>query len=65
MKKYMVIDSYGGSVMAFFYDEYASARQHKMNLECGLGGYAEIYERVETKDDDGVVVGEEYRLLEA
>ena len=45
MKKYMVVCTAEGDHAAMFFDAYEDARQAKQDVECGLGGYAEIYER--------------------
>lgn len=63
MKKYMVVykitaeesDPINGATFA---DDYTEAQAKKMDIECGLGGYAELYVREER---DG---GPEYVLLE-
>lgn len=67
MKKYMIVyeikddheglDSVHG---ASFADDYTEAKNKKMDIECGLGGYAEIYGREEY---DGQPP--EYVLIEA
>lgn len=59
MKTFMIIGLVEGKSFAKFADTYDEARDIAMNVECGLGGYAEIYAREETES------GQEYRLLEA
>lgn len=46
MKKYMVIivDDEGEQFCNFF-DKYQDAENCRMNSECGMGWYAEVYER--------------------
>lgn len=60
MAEYMVISVIDGEQCASFYDTYAEAKGAKMNSECGLGAYAEIYSR--EPDDFGT---SEYVLIEA
>lgn len=46
MKKYMVITrTDDGSAFAAFFDTYDEADGFKMDGECGMGYYAEVYER--------------------
>lgn len=59
MKTYMITAFVEGETFAKFADTYNEARSIAMNIECGLGGYFEIYEREETE------AGSEYRFLEA
>ena len=59
MKKFMVVYTADGLNGATFADDYSEARQKMMDIECGLGGYAEIYERQEKE------YGSEYVFLEA
>lgn len=68
MKKYMIVyeikDDHEGLDPvqgASFADDYTEARNKKMDVECGLGGYAELYERVDL--DFGYL--QEYELIEA
>lgn len=58
MKKYMLVYVTEDGQFAMFSDDMKTISQSKMDIECGLGGCAEIYKRVE--DDD---FGSEYRLL--
>lgn len=65
MKKYMIVyeikDDHEGLDPvqgASFADDYTEARNKKMDVECGLGGYAELYVREEREG------GPEYVLLE-
>lgn len=60
MKKYMLVYTAFGSQLAMFSDDYSEIRNSKLDVECGIGGYAEIYERMET--EDGVM---EYVMVEA
>lgn len=78
MPKYMVIFNWKGSELeefrdsmddyrettASFYDSYIDASNAKMNAECGMGAYAEVYVREEIIED-GVSCGNEYRFLYA
>ena len=59
MKTFMVIGVVEGELFAKFADTYGEARDIATNIECGLGGYAELYSREECEG------GPEYRLLEA
>ena len=52
MKAYMLVYVIDGEQYAGFYDNYPDARNAKMDVECGLGGYAEIYGREEYEDSD-------------
>ena len=54
MKKYMVVTKIEGSQGACFFDELTKAEQYRMDAECGMGGYAEVYEyKEETEEDCG------------
>lgn len=47
MKNYMVIVlDETGEQSAHFFDEFSDAENFRMNAECGIGWYAEIYARV-------------------
>ncbi len=59
MKPFMIIAIAEGETFTKFADTYTEAKDTAMNIECGLGGYAEIYKRENTEG------GSEYRLLEA
>ena len=59
MKRFMVVFIVDGSQEAIFCDDYLKASRSKMDIECGLGGVAEVYERMEVEG------GMEYVLLEA
>ena len=59
MKLYMLIYVTEDGQSAMFGDDYYVMLKSKMDIECGLGGYAELYKRVETED------GMEYTFLEA
>ena len=60
MPKYMLIIQDGSETHAMFSDSYEQIRGWKMDGECGLGAYAEIYEREFIEEQ-----GYEYQLLEA
>ena len=60
MKSYMVICIVDGRQSAGFYGSYPEARDAKMGVECGMGGYAEIY--IRNEDEDGM---DAYVLLES
>ncbi len=54
MKKYMIVYCIEGEDPvqgAAFADDYMEARNKKMDIECGLGGYAELYGREEHTND--------------
>ena len=59
MKKYMLIVLFEGETSTHFYDEYIAASNARMDAECGLGAYAELYER--TTDEDGMTA---YTLID-
>lgn len=61
MKKYMIVYRIDEGMGSCFADDYKEARQKKQDIECGLGGYAEIYERTRK---DSYTPGR-YVLLEA
>lgn len=61
MNRYMIVYRIEEGCGACFADDYSEARNKKMDIECGLGGYAEIYIR---EDHDGFIPPE-YVLLEA
>ena len=44
MKKFMVVIKNEDRQSACFFNKYADANNCRMNCECGIGGYAEIYE---------------------
>lgn len=46
MKKYMVITMVDGEQHAKFFDTPSEAEEYRMNCECGVGGYAEVYMRL-------------------
>lgn len=69
MKKYMIVyeikDDHEGLDPvqgALFADDYTEAKNKKMDIECGLGGYAEIYTRTGEEIEDQPP---EYVLIEA
>lgn len=45
MKKYMLIFSLDGNAAAKFSDDMSEIEQWRMDAECGLGCYCEVYER--------------------
>lgn len=59
MKDFMVVALVDGEPFAKFADTYDEAKDIMMNVECGFGGYAELYAR------EYAGSGAEYRLLEA
>ena len=46
MKKYMVVYVIDGEENAWFSDDKEKAEQFRMDVSCGMGGYAEVYERM-------------------
>ena len=58
MKTFMVIGVVEGKSFAKFADTYDEARDIATNIECGLGGYSELYAR------EYAGSGSEYKLLE-
>lgn len=61
MKQYMVIyKTDEGVTGAAFYDICSEACTAKMDMECGMGWYCEIYERVDHGEE-----GRYYEFLEA
>lgn len=64
MKKYMVVFlADGNETVANFFDTYTEAKNAYMDMECGLGWYAEIYERMEIEEEG--YKEKEYRLIES
>ena len=59
MKKFMIVGEAEGEQFTSYADTYAEAKNKATDIECGLGGYAEIYSREQTEH------GAEYRFLEA
>ena len=57
MAQFMVVSNVDGETVANFYDSLGEAENARMNCECGMGGYAEVYTRV--SDEDGA----RYELL--
>lgn len=46
LKKYMVVyHSDDAKTCAAFFDTWKGAEDFRMNCECGMGWYAEVYER--------------------
>lgn len=58
MEKYMLIINEEGYPEVIFTNDYNDAKRMKQDAECGMGYYAELYSREETRH------GREYRLLE-
>jgi len=58
MKKYMLIMKGEDGEAAYFTDDYQKAMQTKMDAECGMGEYTELYERVTDEE-----AGERYEFL--
>ena len=58
MKKYMVVMMFEGEQSAFFTDDLNKAENARQNTECGMGGLAEVYERVSNAEE-----GNSYQLL--
>lgn len=56
MKKYMVAYMVEGKTCASFYDTIGEADNARMDIECGLGGCAEVYERKDTECGKGYVL---------
>lgn len=52
MKKYMLILQGDGEQSAQFYDTWHDAENCRMNAECGMGWYAEVYCYMKTNEDD-------------
>ena len=57
MAKYMMVYLCEGEQGVSFSEDLNKLMNSRMDIECGLGGYAEIYERMETE------FGREYRLI--
>ena len=61
MEKYMVVTRIEGKSGARFFDDREKAEQYRMDCECGVGGYAEVYVREEPTEEndfmDGYVLG--------
>lgn len=43
MKKFMVVCKSETKQWSSFFDSYEQASEYKMNAECGIGAYAEVY----------------------
>ena len=52
MKEYMVVYLVDGETGAAFADTWDEAQNKRIDVECGLGGYAEIYGRDSHEDTD-------------
>ena len=61
MANYMIVYTIDEGQGATFADDYTEAKNKKMDIECGLGGYAEIYGR----EDVDPMRPAEYILIEA
>lgn len=44
MKKFMVVTMVEGNTCASFFATLNEAEDHRMNVVCGLGGIAQVYE---------------------
>ena len=55
MKKYMLVYTMEGEQGTLFSDNSETINQSKMDIECGMGGYAEVYERMETENGNEYV----------
>ena len=68
MSKYMVVyKTDDGKTGASFYDDYTSARNAMIDMECGLGWYSELYERQTTIIEglEEIFCPKEYVFVEA
>ena len=63
MKTYMVISLVDGEQGVSFADHWEEATDIARNIECGLGGYAEIYGR-DTHEDEEEDKPAEYVMIE-
>lgn len=61
MKQYMIVYTAEGEQGVTFADHWSEATQKAMDIECGLGGYAEIYGRNTHEDED---LPPEYELIQ-
>lgn len=52
MKKYMVVYIIEGEQHAIFSDDMEKVEQFRMDTECGMGGYAEVYVRSEPTEEN-------------
>lgn len=59
MKKFMIVAKVDSTTFAKFADTYTEAKSTAMDIECGLGGYTEIYAREDSE------CGPEYRFIES
>ena len=50
MKNYMIVILLDGEQSAYFTDDYTSAHNARMDAECGLGAYVEMYQRIWDND---------------
>ena len=51
MKKFMVVCEADGEQWSKSFDKKSDADQYKMDCECGIGGYAEVYQYNEKKEN--------------
>lgn len=56
MKKFMVVFRIDGEQGTNFFDDWNSAEAFRMDVECGVGGYVETYQR--KHDANGIEVYE-------
>ena len=52
MKKYMVVYVIDGEENAWFSDDREKTEQFRLDVECGVGGYAEVYKYAEESEDE-------------
>ena len=43
MRQYMVVTRVDGKTSAAFFDDCEKAEQYRMDCECGMGGFAQVY----------------------
>lgn len=49
MPKYMIVMQLDGETFTSFAEKASDADNIRMNCECGMSGYAEVYERTKTE----------------
>lgn len=50
MPKYMLVIKDEDGTGTLFFDNLTAAEQSRMDAECGMGAYVEVYERTTTDD---------------
>ena len=60
MEKYMVVYAVEKQTGAAFFDDITAAEQFRMDTECGMGGYAEVYERQTPTEENDYFDGYEF-----